>query len=85
MIIRFSLYLTKLISFVRLKEYGCFDKSRFAYSIRELIASYGITNLREEKIIYVGENKSTTFNEVITKITRLFIGLFSTNGFIKVI
>ena len=85
MVIRFSLYLSTLISFFRLNEYGCFDKSRFVYSIRELLASYGMTNLGKEKFICVGENKSTTFKEVITKIIRLFIGLFSTNGLIKVI
>ena len=71
--------------FIRFNNDGSIDKRRFSLNKRSKRASYNNPILRNGDLIVVNENFMTITNEIITDITRPFVGVFSTYGLIKAI
>ena len=73
------------LSFIRFNNDGSIDKRRFNFKKSSKRGSYNNPVLRNGDLIVVNENFMTITNEIITDITKPFVGVFSTYGLIKAI
>ena len=71
------------VRFIRITNDGSIDNRKFSYRNSYKRGGYKNPYLKNGDLIFVGDNLLTTSNEVITEITKPFIGIFSTYGLIK--
>ncbi len=73
------------LSFIRFNNDGSIDKRRFKFNKKSKRGSFSNPILRDGDLIVVDESFMTITNEVISDITKPFVGIFSTYGLIKAI
>ena len=73
------------INFVRINKNGNLDRRKFAFNNSAQRGSYKNPFLQPGDLIYVGKSPFNLANEVISDITRPFVGLYGTGKFFDLI
>ena len=73
------------LTFIRFNNDGSIDKRRFRINKRSKRGSFYNPILRNGDLLVVEDNFLTISNEILTDITKPFIGVFSTYGLLKAI
>ena len=73
------------LTFIRFNNDGSVDKRKFKYRRKAKRGSYNNPLLEDGDLIVVGFSSLTLANEIITEVTKPFVGVLSTYGLIKAI
>ena len=73
------------INFIRINNDGNLDRRKFSFNKSSKRGSYKNPFLQPGDLIYVGKSSFNLANEIITDITRPFVGLYGTGKFFDLI